>query len=80
MHNWLNLKDSGLHFLHTDLMACQFNFREDQLVKPKLIVWRVEKDNASFSLAIFHYTPVLCALTLQAPDRLHGSEHPSMSE
>lgn len=35
MQNWLNLKDFYLQCLNADLIACQFNFKEDQLVQAK---------------------------------------------
>lgn len=82
LNNWLNLKDSSLHCLNTDLIVCQFNFEEHQLVQAKLIVKREKKDNTplSLSLAFLYFSPEPCALRFVAPNRLHGSEHRSMSE
>lgn len=78
MNNWLNLKGCSLHCRSTDLIVCQFSFEEDQLVQAKLIIKREREKKAS--LAFLHYSPELCALRFVAPNRLRGSEHPSVSD
>lgn len=40
MNNWIHLKESRLYCLNKDLIVCQFNFEEDQLVQTDLIVKR----------------------------------------
>lgn len=40
MNNWIHLKDSRLYCLKKDIIVCQFNFEEDQLVQTDLIVKR----------------------------------------
>lgn len=57
-------------------------------MEAKLIVKRETKDDTplsvsvslSLSPAFLHYSPELFALRFVAPNRLHGSEHPSMSD